>query len=72
MANIPEMCFGMIRQCQGATITLIRGVEVPGIVFWHGSGSSGRNNQVDSWRWKPENDVLARVRIFTRLSLNGA
>eukprot|EP00959_Pyramimonas_sp_CCMP1952_P252286 5271165-Pyramimonas_sp.AAC.1 len=43
-------CFGTMRDCQGATGMLIRGVEVPGMAFWHDSGSSRRNGQSDSWR----------------------
>eukprot|EP00959_Pyramimonas_sp_CCMP1952_P449857 9419295-Pyramimonas_sp.AAC.1 len=38
---------------------MIRGVEVPRMVFWHDSRSSRRNNQVDAWSWSLENGVLA-------------
>eukprot|EP00959_Pyramimonas_sp_CCMP1952_P386462 8099242-Pyramimonas_sp.AAC.2 len=33
-----NMHVGIIQDCQGATVTLIRGVEIAGIVFWHSSG----------------------------------
>eukprot|EP00959_Pyramimonas_sp_CCMP1952_P262414 5486818-Pyramimonas_sp.AAC.1 len=56
---------------QGAQFTLIRCAEVPGTRFWYGSGSSGHYMQVNSWRWSPENGVLARFRIFKRLFPNG-
>eukprot|EP00959_Pyramimonas_sp_CCMP1952_P295245 6174997-Pyramimonas_sp.AAC.1 len=42
------------------------------MVFWHASGSSRRNSQVDSRRWSPENCVWARFRAFKRLSPNQA
>eukprot|EP00959_Pyramimonas_sp_CCMP1952_P414411 8683041-Pyramimonas_sp.AAC.1 len=58
--------------CQGVEFTLIRGTEVPGMAFWHDSGWSRHNSQVYSWRWNPENGVLARFKMFTRLSPNGA
>eukprot|EP00959_Pyramimonas_sp_CCMP1952_P069911 1459634-Pyramimonas_sp.AAC.1 len=31
-------CFGTMSDCQGATVTLVRDVEVPGMVLWHSSG----------------------------------
>eukprot|EP00959_Pyramimonas_sp_CCMP1952_P035955 752874-Pyramimonas_sp.AAC.1 len=34
--------------CQGATVTLFRSVEVSGVAFWHGSGSSRRSSYVDA------------------------
>eukprot|EP00959_Pyramimonas_sp_CCMP1952_P185309 3874776-Pyramimonas_sp.AAC.1 len=52
---------------EGATVTLIRCEEVPGLALWHHSGSSRRNSQVDPWRWNPENNVLACFRVFNRL-----
>eukprot|EP00959_Pyramimonas_sp_CCMP1952_P318738 6669303-Pyramimonas_sp.AAC.1 len=55
---------GTIQDCQGAAVTLIRGVEVNRMVFWHGSGSSGRYSQVDSWRRNPEHGVWASFRLF--------
>eukprot|EP00959_Pyramimonas_sp_CCMP1952_P446637 9351974-Pyramimonas_sp.AAC.1 len=30
---------GKLSDCQSAAVTLVRGVEVPGMVFWHGAGS---------------------------------
>eukprot|EP00959_Pyramimonas_sp_CCMP1952_P022386 471238-Pyramimonas_sp.AAC.1 len=42
--------FGVVK----SAVASIRSVEVPGIAFWHGAGSSTRNLQVDSWRWNPE------------------
>eukprot|EP00959_Pyramimonas_sp_CCMP1952_P435432 9117711-Pyramimonas_sp.AAC.1 len=38
------------------------------MAFWHNSGSSRRNNEVDPWRWNPENNVVACFRVFKRLS----
>eukprot|EP00959_Pyramimonas_sp_CCMP1952_P442812 9269947-Pyramimonas_sp.AAC.1 len=72
MANVPGTAFGTIPDCQGATLPMIRGVEVPGLVFWHGSGPSRRNRQVDTWRLSFENGSLARFRIFKRLFPKGA
>eukprot|EP00959_Pyramimonas_sp_CCMP1952_P456691 9473592-Pyramimonas_sp.AAC.1 len=45
-----KWCSGAILDRQGATTTLVRGVEVPRRVLWHDSGSSRRNSQVDSSR----------------------
>eukprot|EP00959_Pyramimonas_sp_CCMP1952_P279305 5839713-Pyramimonas_sp.AAC.1 len=42
------------------------------MAFWRDSGSSRRNSQVDLWRLNPENNVLARFRVFTRLLSNEA
>eukprot|EP00959_Pyramimonas_sp_CCMP1952_P414804 8690710-Pyramimonas_sp.AAC.1 len=36
------------------------------MAYWYDSGSSRRNSQVDSWRWNPENNVLACFRVFKR------
>eukprot|EP00959_Pyramimonas_sp_CCMP1952_P321238 6722388-Pyramimonas_sp.AAC.1 len=58
----------MIQGYEGATVTLVRGVEIPGTAFWHDSGSSTRSSQVDPWRWSPE----THVRVFKRLSSNEA
>eukprot|EP00959_Pyramimonas_sp_CCMP1952_P448904 9399832-Pyramimonas_sp.AAC.1 len=66
------LCFGKTYGYNGATGTLIRGVEVLGTAFWHDSGSSRRNSHVDPWRWSLENHVLACFRVFKRLSSNGA
>eukprot|EP00959_Pyramimonas_sp_CCMP1952_P133149 2783704-Pyramimonas_sp.AAC.1 len=55
---------GRIPDYEGATVSLARRVEVPGIAFPLDSGSSRRNNQVDPWRRNPDNDVLACVRVF--------
>eukprot|EP00959_Pyramimonas_sp_CCMP1952_P045980 960446-Pyramimonas_sp.AAC.1 len=49
------MRLGAIQGCQGATVTLTRGAEVPGMVFAHDLGSPRRNRQADSCRWSPEN-----------------
>eukprot|EP00959_Pyramimonas_sp_CCMP1952_P113276 2367638-Pyramimonas_sp.AAC.1 len=38
-----KRCFGMISECQGAAVTLVRGVEVSGRVLWRESGSSRPN-----------------------------
>eukprot|EP00959_Pyramimonas_sp_CCMP1952_P021510 453530-Pyramimonas_sp.AAC.1 len=54
----------------GATITLVLCVEFLGMAFWHDSRSSGRNNQVDPWRWNPESNVLRCFRVFKRMSSN--
>eukprot|EP00959_Pyramimonas_sp_CCMP1952_P097894 2045844-Pyramimonas_sp.AAC.1 len=51
---------------------LILRVEVLGMAFWHDSGSSRRNSQVDPWRWNPENNVLACFRVFKRALSNEA
>eukprot|EP00959_Pyramimonas_sp_CCMP1952_P378428 7927444-Pyramimonas_sp.AAC.1 len=51
---------------------LTRGVQAPGMAFWHESGPSRRNSQVNSWRWNPENNVLACFRVFNKLSSNEA
>eukprot|EP00959_Pyramimonas_sp_CCMP1952_P119997 2508960-Pyramimonas_sp.AAC.1 len=63
---------GRIQEHEGATVTLIRGVEVPGMAFRHDSGSSRRNSQVDPWRGNPKNNVRACFRIFKRLCSNEA
>eukprot|EP00959_Pyramimonas_sp_CCMP1952_P048793 1019291-Pyramimonas_sp.AAC.1 len=39
-----EWCFGSMSDCQGAAVNSIRGVQVPGLVLWHNSGSSRRNS----------------------------
>eukprot|EP00959_Pyramimonas_sp_CCMP1952_P023889 500861-Pyramimonas_sp.AAC.1 len=52
---------------EGATVTLTRGVAIPGMAFWHDSRSSRRNNQADPWRWE---NVLACFTVFKRLSSN--
>eukprot|EP00959_Pyramimonas_sp_CCMP1952_P004963 103949-Pyramimonas_sp.AAC.1 len=52
----PKPWCGRIQEYGGATVTLIRGVEVPGMAFWHDSVPSRRNSQVDPWRWNPENN----------------
>eukprot|EP00959_Pyramimonas_sp_CCMP1952_P058563 1222950-Pyramimonas_sp.AAC.1 len=56
----------------GATVTLIRGAEVPGLAFRYESGSPRRNSQVDPWRWNPENNFDARFSVFKWLSSNEA
>eukprot|EP00959_Pyramimonas_sp_CCMP1952_P059347 1239434-Pyramimonas_sp.AAC.1 len=66
------MAFGEILDYEGAAVTLIRGVEVAGMAFWHDSGSSKHNRQVHLWRWSPENHVLACFRVLKRLSSNEA
>eukprot|EP00959_Pyramimonas_sp_CCMP1952_P149915 3136950-Pyramimonas_sp.AAC.1 len=43
-------CSGMPQECEGATITLVRGVEVPRMVVWQSSRSFGHSNEVDPWR----------------------
>eukprot|EP00959_Pyramimonas_sp_CCMP1952_P356214 7460050-Pyramimonas_sp.AAC.1 len=50
--------------CQGATITLVRGVEISAIVFWHDSGSPGRNSHVDSWRWESRKRWFGTLQDF--------
>eukprot|EP00959_Pyramimonas_sp_CCMP1952_P046713 975779-Pyramimonas_sp.AAC.1 len=72
MINYQERRSGTIQDYAGATGTLIRGVEIPGMAFWRNWGSSRRNSRVDPFRWDPENNVLACFRIFKRLSSNGA
>eukprot|EP00959_Pyramimonas_sp_CCMP1952_P246290 5147731-Pyramimonas_sp.AAC.1 len=56
-------------------------INVPELIAWKDSGlcgcnsyigSSRRNSQVDPWRWSPENNVLARCRVFTRVTYNEA
>eukprot|EP00959_Pyramimonas_sp_CCMP1952_P466443 9489954-Pyramimonas_sp.AAC.1 len=44
-----KLCSGMTQGCQGPAVALIRGVDVPGTVFWHDTGSPRRNSPVDSW-----------------------
>eukprot|EP00959_Pyramimonas_sp_CCMP1952_P251969 5264797-Pyramimonas_sp.AAC.1 len=68
----PQSRIRTIQDCQGAPITLIRCVEIPGMAIWRDSGSSKRDNQTDPWRWDPGTCVLASFKIFTRLSPNGA
>eukprot|EP00959_Pyramimonas_sp_CCMP1952_P245701 5134980-Pyramimonas_sp.AAC.1 len=53
---------------QGATVTLVRSVDAPGMVFTHVAGSSERNSNVDSRRWSLRSCALARSMIFIRLS----
>eukprot|EP00959_Pyramimonas_sp_CCMP1952_P077409 1617951-Pyramimonas_sp.AAC.1 len=48
-----ERRFGTASECQGAPIKLIRGVEVPGMVPWRGSGPSRRNSNGDPPRRSP-------------------
>eukprot|EP00959_Pyramimonas_sp_CCMP1952_P206167 4311480-Pyramimonas_sp.AAC.1 len=67
-----QWCFGRTQDYKGAAVTLIRGVAVPGMAFWHDSGSPRRNTQVDPWRWNPESNVLACFRIFKVLSSTDA
>eukprot|EP00959_Pyramimonas_sp_CCMP1952_P359216 7521483-Pyramimonas_sp.AAC.1 len=55
-------CFEKIQDYVGATVRLIRCVEVPRMAFWYESGSSRRNSQVDPWRWNPESNDLAGFR----------
>eukprot|EP00959_Pyramimonas_sp_CCMP1952_P047912 1000267-Pyramimonas_sp.AAC.1 len=43
-----EWSSGTTWECHDATVTFIRGVEVPGIVSWHDLGLSGRNIPFDS------------------------
>eukprot|EP00959_Pyramimonas_sp_CCMP1952_P467757 9492134-Pyramimonas_sp.AAC.1 len=38
------------------------------MVFWHGPRVSRRNCQVNPWRCNPENNVLACLGVFKRLS----
>eukprot|EP00959_Pyramimonas_sp_CCMP1952_P273708 5720975-Pyramimonas_sp.AAC.1 len=57
----------MIEDYEGATIMFICAVGVPGMAFWHDSGSSKRNHQVDPWGWRPENNVWVCFRGFKRL-----
>eukprot|EP00959_Pyramimonas_sp_CCMP1952_P019326 408528-Pyramimonas_sp.AAC.1 len=45
-----DLCSGTMYSFQGAAVRLIRGAEVPGMMFWHGSGPSRRNSNVDSGR----------------------
>eukprot|EP00959_Pyramimonas_sp_CCMP1952_P081620 1705109-Pyramimonas_sp.AAC.1 len=70
--HVPEWRFGRMREYAGAAVTLILCVEVLGMGFWHDSGSSRRNSQVDPVRWNPENNVLACSRLFRRVSSNEA
>eukprot|EP00959_Pyramimonas_sp_CCMP1952_P409269 8577327-Pyramimonas_sp.AAC.1 len=63
---------GEIQDYEGKPATLVRGFELPRIAFWHDSESSGRNSQVDPWRWTPEINGLACFRVFKRLSSNEA
>eukprot|EP00959_Pyramimonas_sp_CCMP1952_P353622 7408826-Pyramimonas_sp.AAC.1 len=58
MISVPEIVTGQILDYAGVTVTLIRGVEMPGMAFWRDSGSTKRSSQVDSWRWNPENNVF--------------
>eukprot|EP00959_Pyramimonas_sp_CCMP1952_P266506 5571515-Pyramimonas_sp.AAC.1 len=62
-----KKCFGRIPDFEGATVTMFRGGEVPGMALWHDSGSSRRNRQVHPWRWNTENNVLAYLRVCRRL-----
>eukprot|EP00959_Pyramimonas_sp_CCMP1952_P383007 8025369-Pyramimonas_sp.AAC.1 len=42
------------------------------MALWHDSGSSRCNGQVDPWRWTPENNVLACLRVLKGVSSNEA
>eukprot|EP00959_Pyramimonas_sp_CCMP1952_P392374 8222208-Pyramimonas_sp.AAC.1 len=55
MASVPQLVFGTLQDCQGATLTFISGVEVPGMVFWRGSGvlEGSRIMRVQELRWFP-------------------
>eukprot|EP00959_Pyramimonas_sp_CCMP1952_P153275 3206322-Pyramimonas_sp.AAC.1 len=43
---IDVRCFRRTHDYEGATVTMIRGVEVPGMAFWHDLGSSSCNSPV--------------------------
>eukprot|EP00959_Pyramimonas_sp_CCMP1952_P432933 9066100-Pyramimonas_sp.AAC.1 len=60
MVNVPAMVFDRELRIlrEGATDTMIPGVEIPRTVFSHDSRSSRRSSHVDSWRWNPDNCVL--------------
>eukprot|EP00959_Pyramimonas_sp_CCMP1952_P205377 4295023-Pyramimonas_sp.AAC.1 len=50
MFNVLETVFWNVLGCQGAPVTLIRGVEFSGVAFWRNSGPPRRNSQADSRR----------------------
>eukprot|EP00959_Pyramimonas_sp_CCMP1952_P010930 228941-Pyramimonas_sp.AAC.1 len=54
-----KWCFESISDYESATVTLVRGVEVPEKTFWRNLGSLRRNCQVDPRRRNAENNVLA-------------
>eukprot|EP00959_Pyramimonas_sp_CCMP1952_P008299 173532-Pyramimonas_sp.AAC.1 len=66
------LCFGRIQDYAGATSTLVRGIEIPGMAVWRDSGSSRPNSQVEPWRGNPENNGLTCFKFFKRLSSNEA
>eukprot|EP00959_Pyramimonas_sp_CCMP1952_P449323 9408125-Pyramimonas_sp.AAC.1 len=73
MISVPESgILEKVHDYAGATVTLVRGVEVPKMAFSRDSNSSSRNSQVDPCRWNPETNVLACFRIFERLSSDEA
>eukprot|EP00959_Pyramimonas_sp_CCMP1952_P454604 9470167-Pyramimonas_sp.AAC.1 len=45
MMNAQKWCFGRIQDYAGATVMLIRGVEIPNMVLWQDSGLSRRSSQ---------------------------
>eukprot|EP00959_Pyramimonas_sp_CCMP1952_P086372 1806563-Pyramimonas_sp.AAC.1 len=72
IVEIPGMVQARFKVCQDATVTLIRGVEVLGMVLCRKVGVSGRNSHVDSRRWRPKNGLLARLENLNWLSSKGA
>eukprot|EP00959_Pyramimonas_sp_CCMP1952_P116502 2434918-Pyramimonas_sp.AAC.1 len=47
MVSVPGTVFWKDSALWGATVTLVCGFEITRSAFWHGSGSSRRNHQVD-------------------------
>eukprot|EP00959_Pyramimonas_sp_CCMP1952_P114857 2401167-Pyramimonas_sp.AAC.1 len=41
-----KWCFGTMQGCSGATVAMIRCVEVSGTAFWYDSGLSWRSRHV--------------------------
>eukprot|EP00959_Pyramimonas_sp_CCMP1952_P083595 1747625-Pyramimonas_sp.AAC.1 len=58
MASVQICCIGMVWDCQGASVTLIRRVDAPETVHWHASGSSGCSSHVDSLGLKTQERYL--------------
>eukprot|EP00959_Pyramimonas_sp_CCMP1952_P444835 9314310-Pyramimonas_sp.AAC.1 len=72
MSAYQKWCFEEIKDNDVAAVTLIRGFEVPGMRFGTIQDRQRRNSHDDPWRWSPENNVVARVTLFKRLTSNAA
>eukprot|EP00959_Pyramimonas_sp_CCMP1952_P263602 5512807-Pyramimonas_sp.AAC.1 len=62
----------MVQDCQGATFTLVRKVNSQEWYLGTVQDRQDATARLDSWCRSHESGVLVRVRIFKRLSTNGA